>query len=224
MNLLLQQGAIDQETYGRAVEGAQDKLDEANGKMTDFAEQARRNVQDILGEGLADAFEGNTSNILESFESMLNKMVAQAIAADIAGALLGTGKGDDTGIVGQIMGWFGGKGGKGGGATSSAAASGIVQGEHDWMDKIAGWAGGFFGGSRDNGGRGRAGVAYAIGTGAQPEMFVPDSAGEFYPRSAMGGGSVRQYITVAGRADLRTARQMQVQAARQQRIATARLG
>lgn len=223
LNLLLQQGAIDQETYGRAVEQAQDKLDEANGKMTDFAEQARRNVQDILGDGLYDAFKGNSGNILDAFKDMLDRMVAQAIAADLAGALLGTGKDGNTGLLGQIFGAIGGgkKGGSGG-----ATSSGIVQGEHDWMDKISGWAGTIFGGSRDRGGRGRAGMAYAIGTGAQPEVYVPDSSGTFYPGGDFGGrgGGVNQYITVAGRADLRTARQMQIEAARQQRTATARLG
>ena len=37
--------------------------------------------------------------------------------------------------------------------------------------------------TRDVGGRGSRGMAYLIGTGAQPEMFVPDSAGTFYPRN-----------------------------------------
>lgn len=46
--------------------------------------------------------------------------------------------------------------------------------------------------SRDSGGRGQAGKPYMIGTGAQPEMFVPDTAGSFYPArqlAAMGGGA-----------------------------------
>lgn len=47
-----------------------------------------------------------------------------------------------------------------------------------------------FGGTRDSGGRGYPGMAYAIGISAQPEMFVPDSPGTFYPRGrGMGGGS-----------------------------------
>ncbi len=39
--------------------------------------------------------------------------------------------------------------------------------------------------SRDIGGRGKAGQPVVIGAGAQPEVFVPDSPGTFYPR---GGG------------------------------------
>jgi hypothetical protein len=47
-----------------------------------------------------------------------------------------------------------------------------------------------FGGSRDSGGRGYPGQAYMIGTGAQPEMFIPDTAGTFVPASKQGGQSV----------------------------------
>lgn len=41
--------------------------------------------------------------------------------------------------------------------------------------------------AQDSGGRGNAGQPYMIGQGAQPEMFVPDSAGTFYPNA---GGSM----------------------------------
>jgi TP901 family phage tail tape measure protein len=45
--------------------------------------------------------------------------------------------------------------------------------------------------TRDSGGRGNPGVPYLIGAGAQPELFVPDSAGTFYPNAggAMGGST-----------------------------------
>jgi hypothetical protein len=54
---------------------------------------------------------------------------------------------------------------------------------------IGGAIGAAFGGSRDSGGRGYPGMAYAIGTGAQPEMFIPDTAGTFVPATQMGGVS-----------------------------------
>jgi len=50
-----------------------------------------------------------------------------------------------------------------------------------WVGTAMSAIGGFFGGGRDSGGRGQAGKAYLIGAGAQPEMFVPDSAGTFIP-------------------------------------------
>lgn len=42
----------------------------------------------------------------------------------------------------------------------------------------------------DQGGMGRAGTPYYIGTGAQPELFVPQSAGTFYPAGTYGGTSI----------------------------------
>lgn len=96
------------------------------------------------------------------------------------------------------------------------------------MGSGGGWAsalGSLFGGSRDSGGRGRAGMAYMIGTGAQPEMFIPDSAGEFVPAGAMaGGGRITQNIYVQGRVDQRSARQLELEAARRQNTARSRLG
>lgn len=56
--------------------------------------------------------------------------------------------------------------------------------------------GGFFGGSRDSGGRGMPGQAYLIGTGAQPEMFIPDTAGEFIPASKQGASQNVFHVTV----------------------------
>jgi hypothetical protein len=46
-----------------------------------------------------------------------------------------------------------------------------------------------FGGSMDSGGRGSAGKAYLIGRGAQPEMFIPDTAGTFVPNADQMGGT-----------------------------------
>jgi hypothetical protein len=52
----------------------------------------------------------------------------------------------------------------------------------------AGWVGDQL---RDSGGPGAAGETYLIGRGAQPELFVPRSAGTFYPADsyALAGGS-----------------------------------
>lgn len=42
--------------------------------------------------------------------------------------------------------------------------------------------------TKDSGGHGAAGMPQLIGTGAQPELFVPDSAGTFYPNAGATGG------------------------------------
>lgn len=49
---------------------------------------------------------------------------------------------------------------------------------------------------RDDGGRGMAGQAYMIGTGAQPEVFVPGSNGTFIPNADQMGGVNIQNLTI----------------------------
>jgi hypothetical protein len=44
-------------------------------------------------------------------------------------------------------------------------------------------------GSRDSGGPGMAGTPYMIGTGAQPEMFVPSQSGQFIPNADKWGST-----------------------------------
>ncbi len=52
---------------------------------------------------------------------------------------------------------------------------------------------------RDSGGPGNAGQAYAIGTGAQPEVFVPESDGYFIPNAdQVMGKTVNVYVTQPG--------------------------
>ena len=73
---------------------------------------------------------------------------------------------------------------------------------------------GLFGGtpSRDSGGRGRAGQAYAIGTGAQPELFIPDRAGTFIPAGA-GGMQVNNNFTIMASGPLSQRTELQIAAA-----------
>lgn len=57
------------------------------------------------------------------------------------------------------------------------------------LKSIGGKAGGFKGvSSRDSGGDGKAGEAYIIGKGAQPEMFIPNTNGTFVPNADKIGG------------------------------------
>lgn len=56
-------------------------------------------------------------------------------------------------------------------------------------------------GIMDKGGRGLANMPYFIGRGAQPELFMPDSAGTFYPRGSypedlLGGDTYHIYVDV----------------------------
>lgn len=82
-------------------------------------------------------------------------------------------------------------------------ALGIGGGGEDWSGSgqppVQGGGGGMSDAwsHRDTGGFGVPGVPYLIGTRAQPELFIPDSPGQFYPRGqyslvseAAGGGAV----------------------------------
>ncbi|MEO8224133.1 MAG: phage tail length tape measure family protein [Gammaproteobacteria bacterium] len=160
-------------------------------RVNPYIEELNRNIQDILGQGLYDAMHGSFDDILGAFRDMIDKLVAQALAADIAKKLFGeSGAGSGGGLIGKGIDFLGGLFGKGG--------------------------------TRDSGGRGMPGHAYAIGTGAQPEVYVPDTAGEFFPRGeGMGGGGVKinQNIYVQGLMDERTRRQTLLDTSRQTRNA-----
>jgi hypothetical protein len=52
--------------------------------------------------------------------------------------------------------------------------------------------------SRDSGGTGIAGQPYLIGKGAQPELFIPQTNGAFYPNAGGRGGSPSVTVIVTG--------------------------
>lgn len=200
LNLLLEKNAIDQATHDRAAKQAKETLDEADKEVNKFLERANENIQDIIAGGLetalTDGIEAGARGALQAFADMLVKMSAQAVAAHIGSKIFGAGGlGSGEGAIG-------------------AAASGIAGGSGGpkWLSSIAK----FFGGVMDSGGRGYPGRAYMIGTGAQPEMFVPDAPGTFIPAGA-GGMSVNNYFTVVsndGNVSRRTQAQIGAAAAR----------
>jgi hypothetical protein len=79
----------------------------------------RENVQRNLGDGLYDMLSGNFDNIGKSFLQMLLRMQADALAADITGAIFNKApaSGGSAGLWGGLMNLFGGMGGGGASAT-----------------------------------------------------------------------------------------------------------
>lgn len=203
---LLKQGLISADTYNQRWTEAFDALipevevtakkigdtliAEAE-KVNEFQLEAARNTQNILADALFGAMDGKFEDIGRQFKRMIDQLVANALAAQLAEKLFGA----NPGAAGSSGGWIGAAGG--------------------WLKDI-------FGGWRDSGGRGRAGQPVAIGVRAQPELFVPDTAGTFYPADQWmgGGGAVTQNIYVQGSVDPRTARQLELDALRRQRQAT----
>lgn len=203
---LYREGFIkDQETFNRAVAQATEQWQEAQREANKFAERATENIQDMIGSFLEDiALTGRISfdSLFNDFSRLIIRMAAQAAAARIGEAL------------------FGGQGvGSGGGA----------------FDRILGSVGGFiskifgFGGSAAAGMEVQAGKLYRV---HPDEFFAPtdgrivsESMEEMRARSAPPRvARVTQNIYVQGRVDQRSARQLELEALRRQRIANARLG
>lgn len=82
------------------------KTKEVADKATEFAKQAASNIQDAFADGLFDIMEGKFDDLGKSFTTMLNRMVANAMAANLGKYLLGdVGKtGDIGGVIGKFLG------------------------------------------------------------------------------------------------------------------------
>lgn len=120
LNKLLNEGAINWDTYSRAVLNAQERFDESQKALDktkdgidDFAKKANESIQQAFGQELTNILEGNFKNIGDSFTKLINRMVAEALAADLARALgLGGSSGATSGggfgsIFSAITGLFG---------------------------------------------------------------------------------------------------------------------
>lgn len=89
LGALLQQGAVDWDTYARAVGRAQDKFDDASGAKKareDMQREQQRLEADIkgfIGDNLVDLADGNFKSIADRFSRMLTRMAADAAAAEI---------------------------------------------------------------------------------------------------------------------------------------------
>lgn len=118
-----------------------DSASEGFKEIDTFAKQAAENIQSYLGEGLYQIMSGNFKNIGNGFLDMLNRMVAEAAAADLAKYLLGdlVKGGQGTGVLGTLV----------------SAAAGAM-----------GW-----GGARAGGGSAQAGKAYRVNEMGRPEVF-----------------------------------------------------
>lgn len=187
LNDLLAKGAIDWDTYGRAVFDAQDKFEAAaNGakdalsEWDEFKKTAIENTQGALADGLFKGMRGEFDSVLGGFTEMLQRMVAEALAADLARKLFGSSV----------------KGGEGEG----------------WLGAAMSWAGSFFGG-RAAGGAVTAGGMYRVNENG-PEML--EMNGQSYLMMGDRGGNVRQgtgtnvvnNFSVSGPVDRRTEAQI----------------
>ena len=172
LNMLLEKGVIDWDTYARAMFDAQDrvaamgeKIEEVAEKLDVFAEQAARNIQGALADFLFNPFDRGLEGMLQSFQNTLQRMIAEAVAADLARKLFG----------------------------------GLVGGEGTGL--LGGFMSTVFGGARAAGGPVMPGRAYLVGEKG-PELIVPRAAGQVVPNHKLtGGGTVVQHMSFYGASD-----------------------
>ncbi|MDP3625015.1 MAG: hypothetical protein Q8S12_00345 [Hydrogenophaga sp.] len=109
--LLDKLGPAYRDTYERATDAAQDayestlKVSESISELDKFTERAAENIQDYLGDSFADILEGNFESIGDSFTSLINKMVAEAAAAQLSRYLFGdlVSGGSGSGVAGGFI-------------------------------------------------------------------------------------------------------------------------
>lgn len=192
LNTLSQQGAIDQDTYNRAVAAAQDSFDKASEGANQFGidmekigETLGQNLQNSLAEFLFDPFKSGTDGMLKQFSDLLRKMAAEIAAAEIMKFAFGAG-----GI------------GSGGGAIGQGLAA----------------LGSLFGGARANGGPVNSGSAFLVGERG-PEVFVPGTSGTVMNARDTarlgGGGDTNFFISTPDANSFRANRRQTRRAARE---------
>lgn len=106
-----EKGRINAEQFSEAAAARLGIVAEEGKKAADewsiFADQAARNIQDVLGNTLEASLSGNFENIGQMWRTLLIRMASEAAAAQIGKELFGDfgGKsgGDLGGIVGQLL-------------------------------------------------------------------------------------------------------------------------
>jgi hypothetical protein len=140
----------------------------AESQLNQFAQQAANNMQTAFADFLFDPFKEGLRGMLAGLIDTLRRMIAEIAAQKILGAIFG-------GLANSF--------------NPTIAGIGAAFGGQAFVGPMP---------SRDSGGRGAAGQSYMIGRGAQPEVFIPDSAGTFIPNADQMGGTTFN-ITVDAR-------------------------
>ena len=114
----LQEGSITQETFNKvsaknseAMRDVANGAGEATGALDDFAKTAQENIQNQLADNLTNGFEGSFKDILSGWGQLVQRMIAEAAAAQLTESLFGA------------LGVGGAKGGSGGAGALASIGS-----------------------------------------------------------------------------------------------------
>jgi len=142
INAAFDSGRLGPEQWAEAIRVAVAKLPQETEKplaeISEFAQQAGRNIQDALGSTLLATMEGSTRDIGDLWTGMIKRMVAEAAAAQLGKALLGDGfaqTGQLGGAVGGFWTWLQGLGGAraNGGPVQAGRAYLVGERGPEWM-------------------------------------------------------------------------------------------
>jgi len=103
--LLTEQEAADTIAliHKKAAKDVEEALKQNTDAISEFTLEAARAIQNALGDQLFNILQGNFENIADQFKSTLDRMVADALAAQLAKKMFG-----DFDKTGSIGGWIGG--------------------------------------------------------------------------------------------------------------------
>ena len=112
-NMLYADGKISVDDWSRYVMEQTKRLSEFNkettSEITIFWQEAAKNIQSAMADSLFDVMQGKITDIGASFKNMIDRMVANALAANISDALFGKGfgkTGNIGGLVSTGIDWF----------------------------------------------------------------------------------------------------------------------
>ncbi len=203
------------EQANAAREAAKESYDDIIKKTQEldtFTRRAAENMQDAMGDFFFDFMQGELGNLEDSFKRTIDRMVAEALAAELGKKLFGGLVDADTsgsGLLGGLIdatGLFGGPVfGEGfDPASGTMSASGDYDGgfgptDPSFLSSAANLIGGFFGGARAQGGPVNPNQSFLVGENG-PEMFRPNQSGNIIPapQTQQMSGNVTVQINVQG--------------------------
>lgn len=181
----LSSGKIDQKQYDEAISGIKEKTDE----LGEFMKQAAKNMQDVMADFFINPTADGMQSIAEGFGKAVQKMIAQAAAAQLGKLLFGDldKSGNLGGWIGNLLGAFGSSGGSslGSGAFDAIFSNPALFANGGIMTS----AGPLKLNSYASGGIANTPQLSMFGEGRTPEAYVPLPDGKRIPVHMQGGGN-----------------------------------
>lgn len=112
LDALFFDGAIGAQQFSEGIDLITGSTEKASVEVDKFAENAAKNIQQSMADFLFDPFKDGLDGMLLGFGKMLQRMIAEAVAADLAKRLFGGlsdgGKTGGSGWIGGALELFGG--------------------------------------------------------------------------------------------------------------------